>query len=149
MRQFERRERIAAPIHRVWSILTDVEQWPEWSASVTRVEELSARPLGLGARVRVLQPGLRPAIWIVTAWEPETRFVWEAARPGVILVGSHVLKACDDGCEITLGLRFDGWLGGLAGLLKGSLAERYVRTEAEGLQGRSQSSSFTTRHKGS
>jgi hypothetical protein len=73
------------------------------------------------------------------AWEPESRFVWETAGPGVTIIGSHVLEACDEGCELTLDLRFDGWLGGLAGLLNGRLAERYVRYEAEGLRARSQS----------
>ena len=93
----------------------------------------------LGSRVRIHQPQLRPAVWVVTAWEPESRFVWEAAASGVTIIGSHVLKACEEGCEVTFGLRFDGWLGSMAGLLKGRLADRYVRYEAEGLKERSQS----------
>ena len=140
MRQFQREERIAASIHRVWAILVDLERWPEWNASVTRIEELNSRPLGLGSRVRIHQPKLHPAVWVVTAWEAESRFVWEAAGPGVTVVGSHVLKACEGGCEVTLDLRFDGWLGRLASHLKGRLAECYVRCEAEGLKARSQSS---------
>ena len=138
MRQFQRKERIGASIHRVWSILADVERWPEWTASVTRIEELHSRPLGLGSRLRVHQPKLRPAVWVVTAWEPESRFVWEAASPGVTVVGGHVLKACEEGCEVTLDLRFDGWLGPLVGLVKGRLAERYVQWEAAGLKARAQ-----------
>jgi len=89
--------------------------------------------------VRIHQPTLHPAVWVVTAWEPESRFVWETAGPGVTIIGGHVLEACDEGCELTLDLRFDGWLGGLAGLLNGRLAERYVRYEAEGLRASSQS----------
>jgi ribosome-associated toxin RatA of RatAB toxin-antitoxin module len=138
MRQFERTEWIQASIGLVWPILADVERWPEWTASVTKVEVLSARPLGLGSRVRVHQPKLRPAVWIVTAWKPESCFVWEAAGPGLKVIGSHNLMACEEGCEVTLGLRFDGWLGSVAGLLKGRLAELYTRCEAEGLKTRSQ-----------
>jgi uncharacterized protein YndB with AHSA1/START domain len=141
MRQFQRKERIAASIHRVWAVLADIERWPEWTASVSRVEQLNSRRLGLGSRVRIHQPRLRPAVWIVTAWEPESRLVWEAAGRGVAVIGSHVLEACEDGCEVTLGLRFEGWLGRLAGLVEGRLAERYVQREAEGLKARSQSSS--------
>jgi hypothetical protein len=139
MRQFQCEERIEASIHRVWSILMDIQRWPEWTPSVIRIEELTSHPLGLGSRVRIHQPRLRPAVWVVTAWEPERHFVWETTSPGLTLIGSHVLKTCEKGCEITLGLRFDGWLGSLAGLLKGRLAACYVRYEAEGLKGRSQS----------
>jgi Polyketide cyclase / dehydrase and lipid transport len=137
VRQFQRKERIGASIHRVWAILADVKRWPQWTASVTRIEELNPCPLGLGSRVRIHQPKLRPAVWVVTAWEPESCFVWETAGHGVTLVGSHILTACEEGCEVTLGLRFDGWLGGLAARLKGRIAERYVRCEAEGLKVRS------------
>ena len=140
MRQFQRKERIRASIHRVWTILADVERWPEWTASVTQIEELSSGPLRLGSRVRIHQPKLRPAVWVITAWKPENCFVWEAAGSGITVIGSHVLMACEEGCEVILDLRFDGWLGGLAGLLKGRLAEFYVRCEAEGLKARSQSS---------
>jgi hypothetical protein len=105
---------------------------------VTRIEKLDLRPLGLGSRVCIDQPGLRPTVWVVTIWEPESRFVWEAADPGFTVIGSHVLDACEDGCEVTLGLCFDGGLSGLVGLLKGRLAERYVRFEAEGLKAISQ-----------
>jgi hypothetical protein len=138
MRPIQHKKLIEASIHRVWAILVDVERWPEWNASVTQVEKFNSRPLGLGSQVRIHQPRLRPAIWVVTTFEPERCFVWKAAHPGIALVGSHILEACDQGSKITLGLRFDGWFGGLAGLLKGRLAERYVRSEAEGLRRRSQ-----------
>jgi uncharacterized membrane protein len=139
MRQFQRKELIDAPLDRVWTILADVERWPQWTASVTRIERLDVRPLGLGSRLRIHQPKLRPAVWVITIWEPESRFVWETAGPGVTVVGSHAVKAAGQGCEVIFDLRFAGWLGGLVGLVKGRLAERYVRCEAEGLAARSRS----------
>ena len=59
MRQFQRKERIGASVHRVWSILTDIARWPEWTASVTRIEDPGSRPLGLGSRVRIHQLPIR------------------------------------------------------------------------------------------
>jgi Polyketide cyclase / dehydrase and lipid transport len=104
MRQFQRKERIATSIHRVWAILVDLERWPEWNASVNRIAELNSRPLGLGSRVRIHQPKLRPAVWVVTAWVPESRFVWEAAGPGLMssrpakeAAKSHSICALMDG----------------------------------------------------
>jgi hypothetical protein len=62
------------------------------------------------------------------------------AKQSANISGRSGNKACEGGCEVTLDLRFDGWLGRLAGLLQGRLAECYVRCEAEGLKARSQSS---------
>jgi hypothetical protein len=115
-------------------VLADVACWPEWTASVSRVEMLDDKPLGLGSRVRVHQPKLRPATWCVTNWEPERRFIWTTATPGISLVAGHLLEPCDRGCKVTLDLRFDGWLGGMAGLFMGRLTEQYIGLEAEGLK---------------
>jgi hypothetical protein len=126
---------------RVWAILADVERWPEWTASVSRIERLDRHPLGLGSRLRIDQPKLPPGIWVVTIWEPERRFTWELPRPGLTMIGDHRLQAVGEGCALTLDLTFDGWLGGLVALFSGRLAERYMRLEADGLHRRSQSAS--------
>lgn len=144
MRHFRRKEHIDAAVTRVWAVLADIERWPEWTASVNSVELLDRHPIGLGSRVRIHQPKLRAAIWVITSWEPGRRFVWESTSPGVTVLGGHVLEpapsAGRDGCWLTLDLHFDGWLGGLLGLLKGRLAEHYVQLEAEGCKARSEAS---------
>ena len=84
---------IDAPAERVWAVLADVERWPEWTASVSRVELLTSAPLGMGGRVRIDQPKLRPAVWTVTLWQPGQRFVWESTNPGVkvVAVGAEMV----------------------------------------------------------
>jgi hypothetical protein len=143
MRGHQRKVRIEAPVERVWAVLVDIERWHEWTASVTRIERLEDRPLGLGSRVRMEQPKLRPAVWTVTEWRPDSGFVWEARAPGVRTIGGHHLAAIDGGCEVTLDLRFDGGLGGVAGMLYGGLTERYVGFEAAGLKARAEDSAPT------
>jgi uncharacterized protein YndB with AHSA1/START domain len=55
----------------VFAVLTDVERWPEWTPTVTRVERLdgSSLPLAISSRMRVVQPKVPPAEWTVTALE--------------------------------------------------------------------------------
>ena len=56
-------ENIAAPAARAWAPLRNVLAWPEWLPTVTSVTPLGVSNLEIGARFRVLQPKLRPAIW--------------------------------------------------------------------------------------
>ena len=60
--EIERTIDIAAPPDKVWAVMSDVERWPEWTASVTTVELFDNRPFEVGARALVLQPRLPAAV---------------------------------------------------------------------------------------
>src|SRR5215510_16605564 len=45
----ERSIAIDAPREKVWTVLTDVERWPEWTASVTSVALLAKVPFDVGS----------------------------------------------------------------------------------------------------
>jgi hypothetical protein len=40
---------IHAPSDKIWSELIDVERWPEWTRSMTKVERLEAGPFSPGS----------------------------------------------------------------------------------------------------
>lgn len=126
---------IDAPPERVWAVLVNVSRWPEWLPTVSAVEPLDAPPLALGARYRVLQPKLRPAIWTVTLLEPGQRFVWESQSSGMRAIGDHRVAPGPAGrAEVTLRIDFRGPLAFVAKLLAGGLTQDYVTREAQALK---------------
>ncbi len=130
---------VAAPPERVFAIMTDIERWPEWTSSVTGIEQLEPGPLKVGTRAKIRQPKLLPAIWKVTAIEPGRGFTWINTGPGVRVAGNHFVEPIEGGTRVTLSLQFGGFLGPLVARLTAELNNRYLKIEAAGLKRRSES----------
>jgi uncharacterized protein YndB with AHSA1/START domain len=136
--RFVRTVGIKAPPARVWQMLSDVEAWPSWTASVTSVKLLDEGPLHVGGRARIRQPRLPVATWKVTELVPGSSFTWVARGPGLRTTGRHEVVPDGDWSAATLTLDQEGLLGGLMGRLTRGLTERYLRLEADGLKRRSE-----------
>ena len=111
---------IAAPADRVWEVLTDVEQWPEWTGTVTWVRRLDEGPLRSGSRAKIKQPKIPDTEYVVTELEPDRSFTWVATGPGVTTTARHTLEALPGGgSRVTLSSRAAGsgrsWVGSIAG----------------------------------
>ena len=141
-RTFAATTHVAASPERVWAVLADVLHWPEWLPTVTSVEPLGPAHLAVGARYRITQPKLRPAIWSVVGLEPSRCFSWESHSRGVRAVGDHCLSPVADGStphgstEFTLQVHFSGSLSVLAGVLAGPLTREYLARETAALRQR-------------
>ena len=136
---------INAPPEVVWAVLSDVESWPEWTASVTSVRSIRPGPLQVGSRVRIKQPRLPVTVWTVSDLVEGERFTWTATSPGVNTRASHRVVPAADGSRVTLSIDQAGILGRLVGRLYGRLTRRYVQMEATGLKQRSEESAPRTR----
>lgn len=131
---------IERPPAEVWATLMDVEHWPEWTESISRVAYEHGDQIEPGALVRITQPRMPALTWRVTEVEPGVSFTWETASPGVRTVASHDLTAHEDGrTTVVHGVRQAGLLAPLTALIAGGQTRRYVRLEAEGLKRRCES----------
>ncbi len=127
---------IPAPPQLVWAVVTDVERWPGWTASVSRVVRFGSGPLRVGSRARIHQPRLPLAWWRVTESTPGAGFTWVSVAPGMRVTARHVIEAVPAGSRVTLSIHYEGLFGKLLARWTHGLNERYLAMEANGLNAR-------------
>ena len=125
---------IAAPPERVWSVVVDVDRWPERIPTVDAVERLDAGPLVVGSRTRLQQPRLPTAVWTVTELTQGSSFTWVSRSPGVTVTASHLVEPHPDGSRLTLAVDVSGSVAWIGWLMTRSLTKRYVETEAASMK---------------
>lgn len=119
----------------IWEVLTDVERWPMWTPTVLSVEPVTRDGFKVGAKYRVTQPKIKPAIYEVTERIPHEGFTWVQKAPGATMIAEHRLTAFDgSGTEVELAFATKGLLGALAGSMNARLIAEYVKTEAKSLK---------------
>lgn len=135
---------IQAPPSVVWEIISDVEHWPNWTPTVTRLTKLTPGPLAVGMTARIIQPKLPPAVWRVTELHDGHDFTWVNERPGMQVIGSHVVELLPNGTtRATVSIRFAGVLAPIVARFARRLNEDYLALEANGLKVRSEAAALT------
>ena len=133
--RIERELLIDAPVDAVWSVMADVERWPEITASMTSVRLLDGE-LRVGARAEVVQPKLAKAVWTVTRFDEGRRFVWESRVPGVRIVAGHEVKPDGDRTRAMVSVDQTGPFAPVFGLMLRKLTEHYLGLELAGFRDR-------------
>lgn len=133
-RYYEQSIEIDAPPKQVWPVMANVTHWSQWTPTILRVVVLTTGPMGVGARVRIRQPRLPPAIWRVTEWQPDHHFTWVSVAPGVRVTARHAVDSMNTGCRVCLSLNYDGIWGGLVARLTHRFNIGYLELEANGLK---------------
>lgn len=130
---------IDAPSQLVWDVFTDVEHWPEWTASVTSLVGLDGSSLAVGGRFAIKQPGMSKLVWKVTELAPGRSWTWVQRSPGVRVTARHDVIAQPGGRTLVRQqLDQRGALGALVGRLMAKKTKRFLRLEAQGLKARSE-----------
>ena len=142
MRKFTISTNVAAPAERVWQVMSDVERWHEWTASITSVKRLGGGNFAVGSKAVIRQPKFPPALWKVTAIEPGKSFTWISTAPGLRVIGRHSVEPTVTGSRATLSLELEGIFGGVWGRMIRDITNRYLAFEAAGLKARGENPQF-------
>ncbi len=130
---------IDAPARLVWDVFSDVEQWSEWTPSVTRLVGLDGPNLAVGKRFEIKQPRLPKLVWEVTEVTPGVSWTWAQRSPGGSALARHDVIA-ESECRTLVRQEIDqqGVVGALVGRLMRPTTKRYLELEAQGLKARSE-----------
>jgi uncharacterized membrane protein len=130
---------IDAPPQLVWDVFTDVEHWPDWTASVTSLTGLDGAALAVGRRFAIKQPGMSKLVWRVTELDPGRSWTWLQCSPGVRVSARHDVIAQPGGRTLVRQqLDQGGALGALVGRLMIKKTKRFLALEAQGLKARAE-----------
>ena len=122
---------------RVWSVLIDVERWPEWTTSVTKVQRMEIGPLTLGSRTRIWQPRLTPSVWCITSLDSQRHtFTWATRVLGVKITARHQVEAVGAHSRVILSLHYSGLLGAVLARMMRDVTWDYMAREGNGLRTR-------------
>jgi hypothetical protein len=126
---------IAAPPGHVWSVMAEVERWNLWTPSVTKIKRLNKGPFAVGSRLLIHQPKFPPALWRVTALEPDRGFTSVSYAPGMLVTAHHFIEPLPSGgSRVTLSIQYTGLFASIFSRLTARITERYLGFEATGLK---------------
>jgi hypothetical protein len=130
MLSYEASAQVVASVDAVWQVLSDVEAWPTWPATMSTVQGPESPALRLGAVFDIRQPRLRPATWVVAALDPPRHFQWVSRSAGLCVQADHVVQVCGPAaCRLLLRIGFAGLLAPLADRLGRALTQAYLQQE--------------------
>ena len=120
---------IARPVDAVFAFIADGEQGPKWRSGVLDIRRLSGEGVGTTYAQGVAGPmGRRVAAdYKITAFEPGRRIEFQTTAGPVRPHGRYDFEAVDGGTRLTFAL--DASLGGIRGLLLGSMVQKTMDAE--------------------
>ena len=125
---------IAAPPELVWQVVTDIDNWPQWTPTVDAAKRLDDGPFAVGSQALMKQPGLPEATWTVTELTDGARFIWESRLYGVQVAATHEVAPADGGCHSQLYFETKGIAGFLVSPLISRAIGQAIARENNGLK---------------
>lgn len=118
----------------IFKILTDVENWNTWTASVRKSTLLNGATFAIGTKVKIIQPKLFPVIWEITEMRDNNSFTWTSNSLGLKITAKHIIQEAGDFSIVWLVTTYKGFLSRLIYNLTSALTNKYMTMEADGLK---------------
>ena len=103
---------INATPEKVFALVDNLEEWPQWIPSITRIEKLSDGPLKEGSQIRVTaKSGVTVKLLMtITEFVPGQRGVMQGKVLGVRMTRYYTFESVEGGTKLTAGGEVSGIL---------------------------------------
>jgi hypothetical protein len=118
----------------IFKILTDVENWNTWTASVKKSTLLNNTKFSVGANVKIVQPKLLPVTWEITDIRDNNSFTWISKSAGLRITAKHSIEKVGYSSKVLLVTTYEGLLSKIIYSLTSELTNKYMAMEVDGLK---------------
>jgi carbon monoxide dehydrogenase subunit G len=128
---------INAPPEKVFALVDNLEDWPQWIPSIEKIEKVSEGPLKEGSRIRVTaRSGVTVKLLMtLTEFVPGKRGVLEGRVLGTRMVRYYNFEAVEQGTKLTAGGEVNGLLAFLVRRGGQKLSEEIVQAAKRKIEG--------------
>jgi carbon monoxide dehydrogenase subunit G len=103
---------ISAPPEKVFALVDNLEDWPQWIPSIKRIEKLTEGPLTVGSQIRVTAKSGITIKLLMTIIEfiPGQRGVMQGSVLGTRMTRYYTFEPVEQGTRLTAGGEVSGLL---------------------------------------
>jgi len=108
---------IDAPVNKVWALIDELEEWPQWMLSIRKIKRISEGPLAVGSQISVTAKVGRLSVTLlmtITEFLPERSVVMRGKSMGTSLTRFYYFKPVNGKTKVTIGGDVSGLLAWLA-----------------------------------
>jgi len=108
---------INAPVEKVWALVDRLEEWPQWMASIKKIERVSEGPLTVGSQLSVTAKVSRLTVNLlmtIIEFVPERSVVMQGRALGTNLTRFYFFEPVNGKTKITIGGEVSGLLAWMA-----------------------------------
>jgi len=108
---------VNAPVEKVWSLVDKLEEWPQWTPSIKKIERVSEGPLTVGSQLSVTAKVSRLTVNLlmtIAEFVPQRSVVMQGKALGTNLTRFYFLEPTNGKTKITIGGEVSGLLAWLA-----------------------------------
>ncbi len=128
---------IDAPPEKVWALVNEFEEWPQWIPSIKKIEKLSEGALGEGSQIRVTAKSIITVrlLMTITEFVPGRHAVLQGKALGTRMTRYYAFEPVNGGTRLTAGGEVSGLLAFLVRRGGQALSEEIVQAAKRKIEG--------------